>query len=76
MFLYKLFQHGPLCGQYLSRVVLHPARLGKDLGKLLLRDPFNHTGLIEKNCTGTGRSLIKRYNIFHINLIIRPALIR
>jgi hypothetical protein len=40
------------------RIVLHPAGLRKDLGKLLLRNADNAPIVIKNDCPGTGGPLI------------------
>jgi len=47
------------------RVVLHPPDLWIILGKLSLSDGYRSPPIIEKNGTGTGRSLIKSEDVLH-----------
>src|SRR4029077_19070361 len=54
-----------LRGEDLARIVLHPARLRKDLAELALADGHRAAGLVEQDRPRAGGALIEGQNVLH-----------
>jgi hypothetical protein len=61
----RLLRHGTLRRPDFVRVVFHPAGLGENLAKLLLRRCHGLASPVEHNGARAGRALVQCKNIFH-----------